>query len=312
MRVPLPAAMITMSRAMTLLFLRNVVTRLRIIVALLLAAALMAGCSAVRFGYNQGPELLYWWLDGYADFDDAQTRLVRERLAQWFAWHRRTQLPDYAALLARMQADVLADTTPDRVCRFWVEIRQRGELAAEQALPAAAELIVTLKPAQLQHIERRYARVNDEFRRDFLDKDPARRLERAVERTVERAEFVYGTLDERQRALVARMVATSPFDADGWYAERLVRQQEALQMMRRLSNPPADRDAAAATLRVYGERMARSPREAYRRYQERLENYNCAFAATLHNATTPAQRQAAAAKFKGWEADLRILAASPD
>ena len=89
-------------------------------------------------------------------------------------------------------------------------------------------------------------------------------------------------------------------------------QQEALQMMRRLSNPPADRDTAVATLRVYGERMARSPREAYRRYQEKLENYNCAFAATLHNTTTPAQRQAAAEKFKGWEAELRILSASPD
>ncbi len=298
---------------MTRLFLRSVVTRLRIIVVLLvLAPALLAGCSAVRFGYNQGPELLFWWLDGYADFDDAQSRLVRERLGQWFAWHRRTQLPDYAELLARMQREVLADTTPDRACRFWAELRERGELAAEQALPAAAEVIVTLKPAQIQHMERRYARVNDEFRSDFLDKDPARRLERAVDRTVDRAEFVYGSLDERQRSLVARLVAASPFDAEAWHAERVQRQQEALQMIRRLSNPPADRDTAVATLRVYGERMARSVREPYRRYQEKLENYNCAFAAALHNATTPAQRQVAAAKFKAWETDFRALSASPD
>ena len=87
---------------MTLLFVRNVVTRLRIIVALLLLApALLTGCSALRFGYNQAPELAFWWLDGYADFDEAQSRQARERIAQWFSWHRRSQLPDVAALLAR-------------------------------------------------------------------------------------------------------------------------------------------------------------------------------------------------------------------
>ena len=297
---------------MTLSFLRNVVERLRIIVALLLVAGALAGCSAVRFGYNQGPELLFWWLDGYADFDDAQARQVRARLGDWFNWHRRTQLPDYAAVLARAQADVLADTTPDRACRWFAELRQRGEVAAEQALPHAAEVITTLKPAQIQHIERRYARVNEEFRNDYLDKDPARRLERSVERTVERIEFFYGALDERQRALVARLIGASPFDAEAWFAERVQRQQEALQLIRRLAGSNVDRDTALATVRAYGERMARSPREGYRRYQEKLETYNCAFAATLHNATTPAQRQAAANRLKGWEADFRALAGSPE
>jgi hypothetical protein len=297
---------------MTLSFLRNVVERLRIIVVLLLVAGVLAGCSAVRFGYNQGPELLFWWLDGYADFDDAQARQVRERLHDWFAWHRRTQLPDYAALMSRAQADVLADTTPDRACRWFAELRQRGEVAAERALPHAAEVISTLKPAQIQHIERRYDRVNEEFRSDYLDKDPARRIERSVNRTVERLEFLYGSLDERQRSLVARLVTGSPFDAEAWYAERLQRQQEALQLMRRLAGTGVDPDTALATMRAYGERMARSPREGYRRYQERLQSYNCAFAATLHNATTPAQRQAAANRLKGWEADFRALSSSPE
>lgn len=297
---------------MTRLFLRNVVSRLRIIVVMGLLAGLLAGCSAIRFGYNQAPDLLFWWLDGYADFDDAQAPRVRESLAQWFAWHRRTQLPDYANLLARAQADVLADTTPDRACRWWAELRQRGDLAAEQALPYAAELIPTLKPVQIQHVERRYARINEEFRDDYLDKDPVQRQERALKRTVERAEFLYGALDEPQRALVARLVAASPFDAEAWYAERLQRQQEALQLLRRLSSENASRDGALATLRAYGERMARSPRESYRRYQEKLETYNCAFAASLHNATTLVQRQAAVAKLKGWEADFRALSASPD
>ena len=44
-------------------------------------------------------------------------------------------------------------------------------------------------------------------------------------------------------------------------------------------------------------------------YQQRLNEYNCAIAAKFHNSTTPAQRQAARTKLKGWEDDLRALAA---
>ena len=57
------------------------------------------------------------------------------------------------------------------------------------------------------------------------------------------------------------------------------------------------------------QRTLDSPREAYRRYSERLTDYVCTAAAAIHNATTPAQRQAGAARLKGWEGDLRALAA---
>ena len=67
---------------------------------------------------------------------------------------------------------------------------------------------------------------------------------------------------------------------------------------------------AQAAVRLIGERSTRSPRPEYRAYQLRLRQDNCALAASLHNSTTPAQRQVARAKLKGWEEDLRSLAAS--
>ena len=66
-----------------------------------------------------------------------------------------------------------------------------------------------------------------------------------------------------------------------------------------------------AALRMFAEQAQRSPRPPYRAYQQRLKQFNCEFAAQLHNATTPAQRQAAADTLKGWETDLRVLAAEP-
>lgn len=276
---------------------------------LCLALLLGSGCSALRIGYNQAADLVYWWLDGYADFSDVQTPRVRSALGNWLAWHRSTQLPDYAQLLSGAQTEVLANSTPARVCDWWSTIGKRIETSFERAVPAAAELMLELSPQQIQHIERRYAKRNDDFRNDFLQADPAERLQASIKRAVERAEYVYGRLDDAQRDRVARTVAASPFDAELWIAERLHRQQDALQMMLRLSGGRADRDQAQAALRAYSDRWTRSPRESYRRYAETLVQYNCAFAANLHNSSSPAQRQTAVQKLKGWESDARALAA---
>lgn len=277
--------------------------------ALCVALTLTAGCSALRFGYNQAADLAYWWLDGYVDFNDAQTVKVRDGLAGWFAWHRSTQLPDYTQLLVRAQAEVLVDSTPARVCEWWTTLGTRMDSAFERAVPVGADLMLGIGAKQIQHMERRYAKANDEFRDEFLQGDPAKRRKVSIDRAIERAELLYGTLVDAQREKVARTVARSPFDAEMWFSERKRRQQDALQMLRRLSNEGADRDKAEAALRAYIERWRRSPREDYRRYSEALSQFNCAFAATLHNSTSVAQRQTAAQKLKGWEGDARALAA---
>ena len=62
---------------------------------------------------------------------------------------------------------------------------------------------------------------------------------------------------------------------------------------------------------VPSQRLQRSPRAEHAAYQQRLTQYNCSFAAELHNLTTPAQRSTAADKLRGWEEDLRALAADP-
>ena len=274
--------------------------------------ALASGCSALRLGYGTAPEIVYWWLDGYVDFDHAQSQKVRDAVARWFAWHRRTQLPDYAALLARARTEVLADTTAARVCEWQADIVARARTALDQAVPDAADLVLTVTPQQIRHIERHYAKKNDDFRDDYVQPDLRKRAEKALDRTIDRAEMLYGHLDEAQRARIAQALARSPFDPELWLAERQQRQQEALQMLRRLTAEGASPDQAQAALRVYVEHLLRSPREAYRRYAARLDEFNCAFAAELHNSTSAAQRRTAARKLAGWEGDLRALAASAE
>jgi hypothetical protein len=293
--------MTTMSSAM------SVYSRLKVWI-IAVALALLGGCSAVRLAYNQAPELAYWWLDGYFDFNEQQAPLARTSLADWFTWHRSTQLDDYAGMLARLQRQLQADATPEQACRWWGELRQRAASAYEQGVPSLAEIVRTMKPEQVTHVEKRYQKSDEDFRADFMQVTPAERLEASIKRTVSRAETIYGRLDDAQRDIVARTMAGSPFDAQRWLAERQARQREIVQTLRSLVADRADSARTQAALRVFAAHASVSPRADYRDYNRKLTAYNCEFAAQLHNSTAPEQRRRAVEKLKGWEDDLRALA----
>jgi hypothetical protein len=304
--------MITMSSAM-LCFFRTFGSRSLIIVALCSLLAAVSGCSALRIGYATAPDLVYWWLDRYVDLDAVQTPRVRAAIRQWFAWNRRTQVPDYAAQLARAQTEVLADTTPARVCEWQGEAIRRAHVAFDRIAPSVAELMLTITPQQVRHIEQRYAKLNLEFRDDFLQPDPRKRADEARKRVIDRAEMLYGRLDDGQRDRIEDGLKRSPFDPELWLAERRLRQQEVLQGLRKLQTTEgAGRDQALAVLRTYVDRLEHSPRDNYRRYVERLTEFNCAVAAGLHNATSAAQRKVAAGRLAGWESDLRAIAVAAE
>ncbi len=289
---------------------RSRVLRSSIIVVLTLAALGLAGCSSLRIGYATAPDLVYWWLDAYIDFNRSQSPRVHEAIDQWFAWHRRTQLPDYAAVLAKARAEVVADTTAARVCDWEDQVVQRARIAFERFSPAVVDTLLTVTPEQVRFLERRYARNDAQYRDDFLQPDLRERNRKSVQRITERAETLYGSLDEREHGLVADAVARSPFDPTLWLTEREARQQEVLQMLRTVGGTGATREQAQAALSAYVAHLEHSPRDPYETYSRRLAQYNCQFAASLHNATTAAQRRHAAETLAGWEDDLRTLAAT--
>jgi hypothetical protein len=243
----------------------------------------------------------------------AVAQVQKAALQQWFDWHRATQLEDYAALLAAAQLQVMQPATPQQVCGWADELRARMATALAYGVPLAAERLPLLRPAQLAQLERHLRRANEDFERDFLQQGDER-AQASTTRTIDRAQMLYGRLDERQRQLVAAGVAASPFDPVAWYTERRALQRETLQTLSRLMAATAlqtDRESKLAALHALSARLQRAPPGAYRDYQQRLSDYNCAFIASLHNSTTQAQRQAARERLAGWERDLRALAAQP-
>jgi hypothetical protein len=297
--------MMTMSSAMCVASL--VASRLRCWI-IAVGVVLLAGCSAVRLAYTQAPHLVYWWLDGYVSFDPEQGERARDALADWFRWHRATQLPEIADLLAKAQVQILHDITPADACEWADEIRRRLEVAYEHGVPALASMVHSLTLEQITRIDRRYRKADDEFRDDYLQASRSERLEESNKRARSRAELLYGRLTDAQRALLAQGIANSPFDPERWLAERQFRQREIVDTLHDLQVQRADETRIAAALRLFAAHAAESPRPGYREYQRRLFAHNCALVARLHNSTSPEQRRRGAERLKGWEDDVRALA----
>jgi hypothetical protein len=280
------------------------------IIGVLILAALLGACSAVRLAYNNLPTVSYWWLDGYVDFDGAQSLRAREELDTLLAWHRREELPQVLALLRRAQTLAPNDITPAQACEFADAIRDRLLATAVRAEAPVAELAVTLSPAQLEHLQAKYAKVNAEYRKEWGSLEAAALQAKRYERFFERHEDFYGALHTEQRAMLRRMATESVFDAKRTDAERRARQAEIVSMLRRFQSERTSPAQAQAAIHALVRRIADPPPGSWREHQAALQDEGCRNLATLHNTTTPAQRSRAAERLGRYARDVEALSAA--
>lgn len=277
------------------------------VLGLLAAAAALQACSVMKLAYNQAPELAYWYLDDHLDLSGEQSLRLKAGLGQLQDWHRQTQLPAYITTLQQLQQQIGADTTAAAACAVTTDVRGKLATVAQQAEPLAAGLVGLLQPAQLKHLAEQFAKTNaeaeDEQRSDSRNIRQSKRYRQALSR----AESLYGTLTEPQRAVMARRLEQSRFDARRLFAERQRRQRDTLATLQPLATGQASSAQAQTALHGLLERTLTAPDAGHRSYLEALAQENCQSFAELHNSTTPAQRSKAVDTLKNYEQDLRLL-----
>lgn len=270
------------------------------------ALAALSACSLVRVSYDNGPALALWWLDGYLDLDDAQETAARPLLREWFAWHRATQLPQYARWLATWRERTGDDVNAAEICRWSAQARDALWTATERALPAGAQLLPTLKPAQLDYLAAEMADKLADERRKRAQPSVVERRAAALERAIDSAEELYGALNDAQRRLLAEAVARSPMDAVRWLDDRERRQRRFVDDLRRARTLP-DEAARLVALRTAAQALSQPSDADTAALQARWQAQGCEVSARLHATTTPAQRQHLRERLSAWEEDVGAL-----
>ena len=300
--------MITTSKAFMsfILILRRIIRQASVWLAVASLVGL-SGCSTLKVAYNNSDDVLYWWLDSYADFQDGQKQLTRDALADLLRWHRQQQLPEYVALLKRIQTMAPNDITPAQVCAVTEDMRTSVVTLLRYVEPANTKLATQLKPEQLRSIRQRFDKTNKTWKEDWVDPSAEDRLQYRNKQAANRLEDFYGRLDKPQREALNLWLSKSKFDPGLTFTERERRQADSLQTFQRMAQEGSPTPQAQNMLRGLTERTFNSPNERYRTYNRELWDQNCEGFAKFHNSTTPAQRKRMVESLQSYENDFRTL-----
>jgi hypothetical protein len=191
----------------------------------------VAGCSMTRLAYDQLDVILRWKLSDYVDFTPAQRTAFDAEFRSLWDWHRRTQLPLYAAQLRG-----LADAVPrGPVSRQQLDAEaarteSRWNALVDRAVPGAARLLGGLSQPQ---VDQMLARLREEVERRARKrgKESAADFQQRIGRDMKRGlRHWLGSSSRDQEALIERWAAQLPPPAP----QLEVEQREALERYARL------------------------------------------------------------------------------
>jgi hypothetical protein len=275
----------------------------------------LTACSVVRLGYNNGETILYWWLDSYADIDSDQKPMVHQGIDNFFAWHRRTQLRDYAQMLALGQKRLgQSDLTEAVLEEDYAQCKKKLFLMADNALPNLADIALALRPHQIEHIEKEFASDSEDYRKDYLSGDTEERQRVRYKELLKQAEYWFGSFSSEQKEKIRAASDARPLNNELWLEEKNRRQQELISLLKKVQKERPDRETVMAWLKTYIEGF---DAEHYGEHYGNPENkvfYDAYRKSMVHTAfviiklTTPEQKNHAIHRLQKWIDDFQALA----
>ena len=161
----------------------------------------------VRVAYNNAEPLVRYNAHNYFDLNEKQNQQFRTRLLRFHDWHRATELALYAGLLrAAAQRGENGITRAD-IAWAAAELRLRYRVLIIKAVEDAAPILVTLSAAQIGELEKRLAKANEKYAREYLPADEDKRFRAQRRRLLERFRDWMGSLTDEQEARVERFVS---------------------------------------------------------------------------------------------------------
>jgi hypothetical protein len=279
------------------------------ILLLALCLAALGGCSLLRIGYGQLDTFAAWTADEYFDLDPEQRQEFMARFERLHNWHRYEQLPDYAAFLSETRSRVQNGLTRNDVLRVIDGARERYRVLLNRSADDAAALLLTITPAQLAALQRKWDKVNRRFVREYrLDQDTeAQRRERG-RRVLSRIRDWVGHLDGAQEQKILALAKDMPLIHGPRHQDRMRRQREFLQLMAQRGDAP--RFAARLRHWLLNWEVGRDP--AYHRLFQEWEQQQADFYLAVYRALLPHQRAALADRLQGYASDFTRLARRPE
>jgi hypothetical protein len=277
---------------------------------LILMVVTAAGCSSIRFTYNHGDTLLYWWLNNYLDLDSDQSGYVKKDIDNLFQWHRKTQLKDYVQLLQNGQRQLAGNLSQADLLADYHDIKARTELLAYKALPELADLARSVRPEQIAQMEKKFAKNNEDYRKKFMRGDQEQQQKARFKKSMEQFDLWFGNFSSEQEAQLRKASDSRVLDNDVWMSERMRRQKQIVTALRKIQQEKLSKDATVSVLHnLIKELFGRFEAPERKAFFDTYTDQTIQMILTAVKIATPAQKAHAQKRIQGWIEDFTVLAA---
>jgi hypothetical protein len=272
----------------------------------LLASLLVAGC-VTQAAYGQLDWLTRWYVNSYLDLDDSQERLVRDIVARNLAWHRATELPQYADYLRDLRAGLSGPVSAEFIARQYATTLVLSDRTLQKLSPDIARLLLTLNDGQVSEFFAELEERNAELAEEYADHPPEVRRTKQDRSILRAFRWFTGSLSAEQEATVRSYTAGMHDLAGQWLQRRRTWQSAFRELLAgRAGNPAFEQQLTGLLL---------DPNQFdgpdYRR--QVAENREIAFAMTaaVLSSLNPKQRKHLDERLSGLARDCDELASAP-
>jgi len=275
-----------------------------------LSLALLSGCSLLSVGYSQIDTYAGWKADEYFDLDSRQKQEFRTRFDRLHEWHRYQQLPDYAAFLGSAGGRIQKGVTHEDTMWIAQGIEERYRVLVRRGSDDAAALLVTITPAQLEALQRRWEKDNARYVREYRVNGTVEEQRQArTERELKRVREWVGDLPPEQEKKIASLAHDLPLAPKLRYEDRLRRQREFLQLMEQRSGD-ARQFSSRLNHWLLNWEEGRSPE--YQRFFTDWRLKQTEFYVAVERTLTPQQRTSLLLRVQRYADDFTRLARRPE
>ena len=268
---------------------------------------LLSSCSSIQLAYNQVDFLLKWWIDDYVDLTSEQEQMYDQSIPLLVKKHRQEELPKALQQLRKLRAKLDQPLQIDDGVNIVKDIKSFSRTSINLLQDDAVTLSLSLQPKQFSYLENAFAKSNKKFQNDFLKGSSEDRLDKRVEKIIERTESFSGNLSKSQKIQIKEIAREYLLDMEIVYQTRLYKQQLIMKTLKKIAqDQPSPVQTKLMINQLFNEiELGSTPEQ--KEFEKKRDLHSGIILAKITELFDEQQRKKTQAKIRSWEQDLQIL-----
>ena len=274
---------------------------------LLMWCGFISACSSLQIAYNQTDFLLKWWLDDYLDLSSDQDQLIDQAVIAQIKKHRQEELPKALQKIRALRSKLDRPLTIDEGTLIVKDIKTFSRDSINYLLEDASSLVLTLEPKQFTYMENAFKKSNKKFQNDYLSGNAEDRLDKRVEKIIERTESFSGDLNKSQKSQVKDIAKEYLLDMETVYQARTYKQQLILKVLKKINQDRPPASEVKTTLNQLFNEIELGTSQEQKDFEKKRDLHAGIVIAKISEILNDKQRKKAQSKIQSWENDVSVL-----